>query len=1435
VKDKNIARILSILSTFVVVGLFTALAPANKVGASAGINSQLSFEGKIVQTGGTNIADGTYNMEFKIYQDGNNAGSGSTLKWTEDWLVGGSGGVALSSGTFQVNLGAHNAFGSQVDWNQDTLWLSLQIGNSSSCTISTNFHTDCSGDSEMTPYIRLTSVPYAQQAQTANTLAGLVAGNFVQLAQRLQTDTSTTNASIAINKNNSSGTPNILQLQKNSTNVMVIDNGGLITVQPAAAFTGSSTQSAISQTITTNQTGGAVNGFNQSITISNSSGASTTNGFNISLSDTTTSLSNTKVGISVNLTGSGLAYGTDYGIDSTVARGVSIRGTSQGFNGNDTCASLSGTSIGVCGQSTNTGSANGTGVVGGTTSFNSSLVSADDAGVIGISSGAPNANGQVAAGVKGYANATNNTNSYTLAGVYGRAGTGSTGTAYGGAFEIFGSGSMSSSSAALYASNTLFSNNIMDLQDNITDVFVVGDGGLITLQPADSSGNQYLISGQTEIAQTFTNHSSTGGTVNGYSQTITVNNSSSATTTNGINIAITDATTLANTTSGVQATVTDNGASGAKINKAIAGGAGGTNSNAINYGGYFSLSGGSSISAAIYGSNGSVAANILDLQDNTTSVFTVGDGGLITATSNSASGLVVKNSSSSKTVLAVDTSANKLVLGQAGASGVDGTLVFNNSAGSNTVGFSLQADPVSSYTLLLPTTGPSTSQCLQTDATTANQLKFAACSAGGSGATSVSYSTSADSNGGSITSSVLTLNKADGTHPGLLSADAQTIGGTKTFSGGSIIQTPSNPVYQGGANLTDSVNSVVVYNNYEYVAKNANGGTCSSSTATGCELQIYDISDPTNPAYVGGVDSLNAGTGSVDNFNALSVVGHYIYVAKSGDSGTCSSSTRDGCEFMIFDITSPTSPTYVGGVTSAGNAANTALSAYGKYVFVVSATNGLAKAYDVTNPASPTTIAVAGGSIGSDSALGVFASGRYLYVTKAGDSGTCASLGVLTGCELTIADIGNLSSTSAAGALDSVNASNGTNSLKSIFVSGKYLYVTQSTGSSATCSSSTRDGCELQIYDISNPGSPTYKGGADSTTGAGTDGFNSVYVAGHYAYIGKAGNSGTCSNTDATGCEFQVWDVANPASPTYKGGVDNGGTTDADNSVYVSGRYAYIAKVANAGTCSNVNATGCEIQIVDLSGVEAVSLTGGSMYAGTMTIANSGQVGGDFNIQGSASISQNLIVSNGLSVQTATGTSMLNVDSANATIIFGTSTNGLVLTASTYEPALNGTARHQRNIKLMAEYPGATMTGDGTNNTGTMTSDNANTSSSPAYMNYYDWTSTTAGNDYSIWVRLPVPDDWANWNGIGTINAYTTSSTDDIALTIYDAGNVLACTSSDIASSSNWQSYSLCNYPADLAAGGWSGNMVMQFTLRANTSNNHVRIGDITIPYYSKW
>lgn len=186
--------------TLVVLGAALFLVIPKEAFASPGINQELSFEGKIVNTSGTNIADGTYNMEFIIYSGCSAAqpgpspnNTGCAAQWTEDYLVGGSGqaGVAFSSGTFQVNLGTNCPFttgtcetynnNTAINWNSYPLYLSLQIGDTSTCTLTgaSTFKANCGGDGEMGPYILLTSTPYAFNSSELN---GLSSSSYVQTA-----------------------------------------------------------------------------------------------------------------------------------------------------------------------------------------------------------------------------------------------------------------------------------------------------------------------------------------------------------------------------------------------------------------------------------------------------------------------------------------------------------------------------------------------------------------------------------------------------------------------------------------------------------------------------------------------------------------------------------------------------------------------------------------------------------------------------------------------------------------------------------------------------------------------------------------------------------------------------------------------------------------------------------------------------------------------------------------------------------------------------------------------------------------------------------------------------------------------------------------------------------------------------------------------------
>jgi hypothetical protein len=216
------------------VGLFVFALQNLPTEAATGINQTINFQGRLLNAQGATVPDGFYNIQFKIYQDGDGQSVGNTtgspsgsLKWTENHLNNGSQGVRVVNGYLSVQLGAVTAFGSNIDWNKDTLWLSMNVGSTNaSCTP----FSSCSPDGEMVPMQPLTSAPYAMNA---GQLGGIASSGFVQLAQGVQTDASSVD-SIYINK---TGSGNIMNLQSSGASVFTVGSTGQILVKNSSNST----------------------------------------------------------------------------------------------------------------------------------------------------------------------------------------------------------------------------------------------------------------------------------------------------------------------------------------------------------------------------------------------------------------------------------------------------------------------------------------------------------------------------------------------------------------------------------------------------------------------------------------------------------------------------------------------------------------------------------------------------------------------------------------------------------------------------------------------------------------------------------------------------------------------------------------------------------------------------------------------------------------------------------------------------------------------------------------------------------------------------------------------------------------------------------------------------------------------------------------------
>ena len=217
--SRTIAPYLAVLAIFVTL----AFTPHTPVHATTGINQQINFQGRLLTAAGATVPDGFYNVQFKIYQDGDGLtaadATGSpagTLMWTENYLNASSQGVTVVNGFLSVQLGSITPL-SSVNWNQSTLWLSMNIGGTNgTCTP----FSSCTPDGEMLPMKRLSSSAYSINS---GLLGGLSSAAFIQLAQGVQTDASTSTNSIYINK---TGTGNIIDLQSAGADSFIVGNAG---------------------------------------------------------------------------------------------------------------------------------------------------------------------------------------------------------------------------------------------------------------------------------------------------------------------------------------------------------------------------------------------------------------------------------------------------------------------------------------------------------------------------------------------------------------------------------------------------------------------------------------------------------------------------------------------------------------------------------------------------------------------------------------------------------------------------------------------------------------------------------------------------------------------------------------------------------------------------------------------------------------------------------------------------------------------------------------------------------------------------------------------------------------------------------------------------------------------------------------------------------
>lgn len=186
-------------------GLF-ALAIDRPADAATTLPTKMNFQGRITNASGSILANGTYNMRFKIYD----AVSGGAQQWSEDRLISAGNGVTVTNGQFSVQLGSISALNASV-FASNSRYFEVELPTPASATTSSPVWTEL----PMTPRNQLATTAYAYNAET---LDGIDGAAFAQMGQ--------TNAFTGANTfSGTSGFTNTVDINAVSTAAFQVRNG----------------------------------------------------------------------------------------------------------------------------------------------------------------------------------------------------------------------------------------------------------------------------------------------------------------------------------------------------------------------------------------------------------------------------------------------------------------------------------------------------------------------------------------------------------------------------------------------------------------------------------------------------------------------------------------------------------------------------------------------------------------------------------------------------------------------------------------------------------------------------------------------------------------------------------------------------------------------------------------------------------------------------------------------------------------------------------------------------------------------------------------------------------------------------------------------------------------------------------------------------------
>ena len=251
------------------------------------------------------------------------------------------------------------------------------------------------------------------------------------------------------------------------------------------------------------------------------------------------------------------------------------------------------------------------------------------------------------------------------------------------------------------------------------------------------------------------------------------------------------------------------------------------------------------------------------------------------------------------------------------------------------------------------------------------------------------------------------------------------------------VSNPSKPFFVRGVNNGGSAEGLVVSGHYVYLANYTDG------------LRVYDISNPTNAVNISHIN--NGGLA----WN-VALASNVLYLANGSDG------------VRVYDVSNPTNITNIGHTNNGGTAYNIAVS--GNRAFLASS-DGL-RTYDISAPTNVVNL----GHTNDGIANGVAVSGNYAFVLHEATSG------------LVIYDVSDPANPRKIGQV----AGAGTYPFfHGVVVSNAFVYTTLNHG--------------LHIFDVSDPSNPVDVGHTNVSTSIYDP--SSWTLSGNYSYVANQTDS----------------------------------------------------------------------------------------------------------------------------------------------------------------------------------------------------------------------------------------------------------------------------------------------------------------------------------------